>query len=81
MNLPGTFADVLGSSGVVSSRSPLAEQLLFFAKQMVAAEQVGREWTSEDPALADRYAALAVDERLSERIAADASALRDVLGL
>ena len=81
VNLPGTFAEVLGSSGFVSSHSPLAEQLLFFAKQMVAAEQVGREWTSEDPALADRYAALAVDERLSERIAADASALRDVLGL
>ena len=81
VNLPGPFADVLGSNGAVSSRSPLAEQLLFLAKQMVAAEQVGREWTSEDPGLAERCAALAVDEGLSGRIAADAAALREVLGL
>ncbi len=81
VNLPGPFADVLGSSGHVSSRSPAAEQLVFFAKQMVAAEQVGREWTSEDPELADRYSSLAVDDLLAERIAADASALREVLGL
>jgi hypothetical protein len=81
VNLPPAFGDVLGSSGHVSSRSPLAEQLLFFAKQMVAAEQVGREWTSEDPGLVDRSAALAVDEDLAGRIAGDASALREVLGL
>ncbi len=81
VNLPAPFADVLGSSGLVSSRSPVAEQLVFFAKQMVAAEQVGREWTSEDPELADRYSALAVDDRLAEKIAVDAAALRDVLGL
>jgi hypothetical protein len=47
----------------------------------VAAEQIGREWTSEDPDLADRYASLAVDDRLAERIAADAAAIREVLGL
>jgi HD-like signal output (HDOD) protein len=81
VNLPGAFADVLGSSGQVSSRSPAAEQLVFFAKQMVAAEQVGREWTSEDPELADLYSSLAVDDRLAERIAADAAAIREVLGL
>jgi hypothetical protein len=81
VNLPGPFADVLGSNGVVSSRSPVAEQLLFFAKQVVAAEQVGREWTSDDPSLADRWSALAADESLAARIVADASGLRDVLGL
>jgi HD-like signal output (HDOD) protein len=81
VNLPAAFADVLGSSGEVSSRGPVAEQLVFLAKQMVAAEQVGREWTSQDPELADRYAALAVDDRLAERIATDASALRELLGL
>ena len=81
VNLPTAFADVLGSSGHVSSRSPLAEQLVFFAKQMVSAEQVGREWTSEDPELADRYASLAVDDKLAERIAANVSALCEVLGL
>jgi len=81
VNLPPAFADVLGSGGLVSSRSPLAEQLVFFAKQMVAAEQVGREWTSEDPDLADRYASLAVDDQLAERIAGDASALCEILGL
>jgi hypothetical protein len=81
VNLPPAFGDVLGSSGQISSRSPLAEQLVFLAKQMVAAEQIGREWTSEDPDLADRYASLAVDDRLAERISGDASALREVLGL
>ena len=81
MNLPEPFADVLGSDGQVSSQSPVAEQLVFFAKQMVAAEQVGREWTSEDPELADRYSSLTGDDHLAERIAADAAALREVLGL
>lgn len=81
VNLPEPFADVLGSSGLVSSQSPAAEQMLFLAKQVVAVEQVGREWTSEDPGLADRYAALAADGSLAERIAEDASALRDILGL
>ena len=71
----------LGSSGQVSSHSPAAEQLVFLAKQMVAADQVGREWTSEDPELADRYSSLVVDEHLAERIAGDAAALREVLGL
>jgi hypothetical protein len=81
LNLPVAFADVLGSDGQVSSRSSVAEQLIFFAKQMVAAEQVGREWTSDDPELADRYASLAVDEALADRIGRDASALRELLSL
>ena len=81
LNLPEAFADVLGSDGQVSSRSSVAEQLVFFAKQMVAGEQVGREWTSDDPELADRYAALAVDDVLADRIGRDASALRELLGL
>ena len=81
VNLPAAFAEVLGSGGNISSRSPVAEQLVFFAKQMVGAEQVGRDWTSEDPELADRYASLSGDDRLSERIAEDASTLREVLGL
>lgn len=81
VNLPDPFAEVLGSGGQITSRSPLAEQLVFFAKQLVAAEQVGREWTSEDPELADRWSALAVDDALAARVAEDASALRDVLGL
>lgn len=81
VNLPETFAGVLGSDGDVSSRSPAAEQLVFFAKQMVAAEQVGREWTSSDPELADRYAVLLCDGRLAGTVAEDASALCEVLGL
>ena len=48
---------------------------------MVAAEQVGREWTSDDPELADRYASLAVDDELAGRIGRDVSALRELLGL
>ncbi len=81
VNLPPAFGDVLGSSGHVSSRGAPAEQLVFLAKQMVAAEQVGREWTSDDPELADRWACLAVDEGLAERVAGDAASLREVLGL
>ena len=81
VNLPPAFADVLGSSGDVSSRATAGEQLVFLAKQMVAADQLGREWASEDPELADRYAALADDERLTGRIASDVSALRELLGL
>jgi hypothetical protein len=81
LNLPAAFADVLGSDGDVTGRSPAAEQLVFLAKQVVAADQVGREWTSADPELADRCAALAGDEPLAERIAGDVSALREVLGL
>ena len=81
VNLPPAFADVLGSNGDVTSRGPAAEQLVFLAKQVVAAEQVGREWTSTDPELADRCASLAGDAPLAERIAGDVSALREVLGL
>lgn len=81
VNLPEAFAGVLGSDGDVSSRSPAAEQLVFFAKQMVAAEQVGREWTSGDPGLADRWAVLSGDGGLAEGVAADAAALCEVLGL
>ena len=81
LNLPTPFADVLGAEGQVTSRSTPSEQLVFFAKQMVPAEQVGREWTSEDPELADRYASLAVDEELAGRIREDATALRELLGL
>jgi hypothetical protein len=81
VNLSAAFADVLGSSGDVSSRSPLAEQLVFFAKQMASTEQVGRDWTSEDPELVDRCATLALDEQLAERIVSDVSALREILGL
>lgn len=81
VNLPAAFADVLGSTGDVTSRSSAAEQLVFLAKQVVSAEQVGREWTSTDPELADRCASLAGDTALAERIAGDVSALREVLGL
>lgn len=81
VNLPEAFAGVLGSDGDVSSRSPAAEQLVFFAKQMVAAEQVGREWTSGDPELADRWASLSGDGRLTETVADDAAALCEVLGI
>jgi len=81
VNLPDAFVAVLGSGGQVSSRSPHAEQLVFFAKQLAAAEQVGREWTSDDPELADRWSSLAVDDALAGRVAEDAAALRDLLGL
>jgi len=81
LNLPRALEDVLGSEGRVTSASPGAEQLVFLAKQLVPAEQIGTEWTSEDPELADRYADLANDPELPGLVARDASALHELLRL
>lgn len=81
LNLPVAFADVLGSSGVVSSRDPETEQMVYLARQMVPSDQIGREWTSEDPELADRLAAMTVDSELPTRIARDVAGVRELLNL
>jgi hypothetical protein len=65
----------------VFAKSPSSEQLIFFAKQMVPAEQIGREWTSDDPDLADRYASLALNPELPKQIAQDAATLYEILNL
>jgi hypothetical protein len=81
LNLPGSHEAVLGSEGRITVRSPASEQLIFLAKQMAPSDQIGREWTSDDPALADRYAELAGEPELPRRIAHDASVLREILNL
>jgi len=79
LNLPVAHEEVLGSSGRVASGSSQSERLIYFAKQLIPSEHLGPEWTSEDPALADRYAALNVDPALPQLIARDATRLREIL--
>lgn len=81
LNLPKAHADVLGSRGKVDSRSPASERLIFFAKQLTPGEQIGGEWTSEDPELADRFASLAGDPAIPEKIARSASMLHEIVRL
>jgi len=81
LNLPSSHEAVLGSEGRITSQSPPSEQLIFLAKQMAPSDQIVREWTSDDPELADRYAELAREPELPGRIANDASVLREILNL
>jgi hypothetical protein len=81
LNLPASHEAVLGSEGRITARSPASEQLIFLAKQMAPSDQIGREWTSDDPELADRYTDLSREPELSRRIAHDASMLREILNL
>ncbi|MGA7992530.1 MAG: DUF4388 domain-containing protein [Thermoanaerobaculia bacterium] len=81
LNLSQAVEDVLGSSGRVASRSPAAEQLIFLAKQIAPSEQIGHEWTSEDPKLTDRVVSLSSSPDLAQLVARDASMLREILQL
>jgi hypothetical protein len=81
LNLPRAHEDVLGSRGRLDAKSPRAERLIFFAKQMTPGEQIGGEWTSEDPELADRFATLAREPGVPERIAKAASMLHEIVRL
>jgi Domain of unknown function (DUF4388)/HDOD domain len=81
LNLPRSHEDVLGCDGRIHAKSAPAVQLVFFAKQMVPGEQIGGEWMSDDPELADRYASLALDSGLPDRIAIDASMLHEIVNL
>jgi hypothetical protein len=81
LNLPQSMEDVLGSSGRVSSKSPAAEQLIFLAKQIAPSEQIGHEWTSEDPRLTERVVELSARPDLPQVVARDASMLREILQL
>jgi hypothetical protein len=77
LNLPKAHEDVLGSAGRVALRSSRAEKLIFFAKQMIQTDQIGPDWMSDDPALAERFAALSLDPALPQVIARDAERLRE----
>jgi len=81
LNLPLHVEAVLGSEGRVTAGSPVSEQLIYFAKHLVPGDQIGREWTSEDPELADRYHALCGGGDLAGNIARDAGLLREILNL
>ena len=78
LNFPKGHEDVLGSTGRVGLSSTPGEKLIFFAKQMIPTDQIGPDWTSDDPALAERFAALSLDPALPQVIARDAERLRDV---
>ncbi|MFI5182169.1 MAG: DUF4388 domain-containing protein [Thermoanaerobaculia bacterium] len=78
LNLPRPHEDVLGSTGRVRMQSSSSERLLFFAKQMIMTDQIGPEWTSEDPVLAERFASMTKDPALPQMIARDADRLRAV---
>lgn len=79
LNLPEPIADLFGTTGVVTVDSPETQQLIFFAKQMVPTERIGREFTSEDPELADRYASLAAVPELAPAIDAEIDRLRQIV--
>jgi len=81
LNLPQSVEDVLGSSGRVTSRGPAAERLIFLAKQIAPSEQIGHEWTSDDPKLTDHVVSLSSRPELPQAVARDASMLREILRL
>ncbi|MGZ6989034.1 MAG: HDOD domain-containing protein, partial [Thermoanaerobaculia bacterium] len=81
LNLPHSVEDVLGSSGQVTSRSPAAERLIFLAKQAAPSEQIGQEWTSDDPRLTDQVVALTARSERIDGISRDTAMLREILQL
>jgi hypothetical protein len=81
LNLPRTVEDVLGSNGRVTAQSPAVERLIFLAKQAAPAEQLGQEWTSDDPRLTEEAAALTARPERNEVISRDAAMLREILQL
>ena len=81
LNLPQTFEDVLGSSGRITTKSPAAERLIFLAKQAAPSEQIGQEWTSDDPRLTEQVVALTGRPERNDVISRDAAMLREILQL
>jgi hypothetical protein len=81
LNLPQAVEDVLGSSGRVTARSPAAERLIFLAKQAAPTEQIGQEWTSDDPRLTEQVVALTARPERSDVISRDTAMLREILQL
>jgi HDOD domain/Domain of unknown function (DUF4388) len=81
LNLPHSVEDVLGSSGQVTSRSPAAERLIFLAKQAAPSEQIGQEWTSDDPRLTEQVVALTARSERINVISRDTAMLREILQL
>jgi hypothetical protein len=81
LNLPRPHADVFGSLSEVTSRSPVAEQLIFFAKKLLPAERIGCEVTSEDPELADRFVTLTADSDLPALVAEGTARLKELVNL
>jgi hypothetical protein len=81
LNLPARHVALFGSTGEVTSRSSQAEQLIFFSRLLAPTERIGRDFTSEDPELAERHAALSQRTGLGEEVARDISRLKEILGL
>lgn len=81
LNLPREYASLFGSSGDVDSKSSTIDQMVFFARLLAPTERIGKDFTSEDPELADRFVALAHGGEVSVEIERDLARLRDTLGL
>lgn len=81
LNLDAAGEAILGSSGKIGTESSDAERLVFLAKQMVAIDQIGSDWSNDDPALADHVAELAGDADLPTRIAGSVQGLFEILKL
>ncbi|MBL8111871.1 MAG: DUF4388 domain-containing protein [Acidobacteria bacterium] len=81
LNLPRPLEEVLGSEGRITKRSSGTEQTLFLAKQLSRADQIGHEWTSEDPALADQFHALAETTDVTTAIERDVASVFELLRL
>ncbi len=81
LNLAPSAEDVLGSAGRVTSRGPAAERLIFLAKQIAPSEQIGHEWTTDDPRLTEEVVAVTSRADLPEAVQRDATMLREILQL
>ena len=81
LNLPQAVEDVLGSNGRVTMKSPVAERLIFLAKQAAPSEQIGQEWSSDDPRLTEQVVALTASPERCDVISRDAAMLREILQL
>ena len=81
LNLPQEHVELFGSTGEVTSRSSRTEQLIFFSRLQTPAERIGRNFSSEDPELADRYASIAHGSEVVPEIERDIARLLESLGL
>ena len=81
LNLPEEHVELFGSTGEVTSRSSPTEQLIFFSRLLAPTERIGRDFTTEDPELADRFAAIAHDGEMVPEIEREIARIREILGL
>ncbi len=81
LNLPEPLVDIFGATGDVTSESSTPLQLIFFAKQLIPTERIGREFTSDDPELADIYSTLAGLPNLVPAITSEIERVRQIVNV